>query len=306
MIAGALESFAAPAPQSVSARQMGRPWRVEAIFDAAPDERLLARFLSAVAPGVRFAIAPLADEDWVALSQSQLPPIRTQRFYVRGEHVPLPVDLGTRHVITIDAGLAFGTGHHASTLGCLLALENLHRFAPRRVLDLGTGSGLLAIGAAKLWPAARVTASDVDPVALAVARENCQLNGAPRVRFVTAAGFHSAGLRARFDLIIANILAKPLKRLAREIAAHVSPGGRVILSGILDEQAAELVARYRLVGLALLARSDREGWATLALARPARGEIFCRNGLRPAARHRLRASAGGDILRLRKNLHFSS
>jgi ribosomal protein L11 methyltransferase len=283
LIAAALESFAAPAPQSVSARQMGGHWRVEAIFDAVPDERALARFLNEVAPGVRFTIAPLADEDWVALSQAQLPPIRTRKFYVRGEHVALPADLGACRVITIDGGMAFGTGHHASTLGCLMALENLQtcspppsplpqgeggiiRRWPRRVLDLGTGSGLLAIAAAKLWPAARVTASDIDSVAIEVARENCRLNGAPGVRLVTAAGFHHVGLRARFDLITANILAKPLMRLAREIAAHVSPGGRVILAGLLSEQAAEIVARYRLAGLSLIVRRDREGWATLVLA----------------------------------------
>jgi ribosomal protein L11 methyltransferase len=181
--------------------------------------------------------------------------------------VPPPHDLGSRRVITIDPGMAFGTGHHCSTLGCLMALENLRGFAPRRVLDLGTGSGLLAIAAAKLWPAARVTASDIDPVAIEVARENCRLNGAPRVRLATAEGFQSIALRARVDLVIANILAGPLKLLAREIAAHVSPGGRVILAGLLAEQAAELVARYRLAGFKLLVRRDLEGWSSLVLAR---------------------------------------
>jgi ribosomal protein L11 methyltransferase len=279
LVAAALESFAAPAPQSVSARRMGkgRPWRVEAIFDAAPDEGALAAFLGAVVPGAgadgrssaarRFTLTPLADEDWVALSQAQLPPIRTRRFYLRGPHVPLPEDLAARHVITIEAGMAFGTGHHASTHGCLLALESLQESRPRSVLDLGTGTGLLAIAATKLWPACRATASDIDPVAIEVARENCRLNGAPGIACVTAPGFRAPRLAGRYDLIVANILAAPLRLLAREIAAHTEPRGRVILSGILDEQAGEIVACYRLAGFSLLRRRHLEGWAMLTFVR---------------------------------------
>lgn len=287
MLAAALEGFAAPAPQSVTARRMGKglPWRVEAIFDAAPDKDGLTEFLidvlAAETPAeagfeIRFTLAPLPEQDWLAMSQAALPPIRTRRFYVRQPHLPLPADLGARHVLTIEAGMAFGTGHHATTKGCLLALEDLAR-SPRpeagrgapsfRALDLGTGTGLLAIAAAKLWPRARVAASDIDPVAVEVARENCGLNGAPAIQCVTAPGFRHARLAERFDLVIANILAGPLKRLARDMAAHTAGGGRVLLSGILDEQAADVLAVYRAVGFRLARRRDLEGWAVLVLAR---------------------------------------
>jgi ribosomal protein L11 methyltransferase len=324
MLAAALEGFAAPTPQSVTARRMGRnlPWRVDANFDQAPDEAALAVFLQDIAPGVSFDVAPLPEEDWLALSQAALPPIRTRRFYVRQPHLPLPADLGARHVLTIEAGLAFGTGHHATTKGCLLALEELEtrsppplrgrvrvggraaisdavfhrttpppnplpqepalrpsrsegsgweggtkRRSPRRVLDLGTGTGLLAIAAAKLWPGIRAVASDIDPVATEVARANCRLNGAPGIRCVTAAGFRHEALAPKFDLVLANILAAPLKHLARDVAAHTSPGARVILSGILDEQAADVIGAYRGAGFKLVRRRDLEGWSALVLAR---------------------------------------
>jgi len=326
MLAAALEGFAAPAPQSVTARRMGKgvPWRVEAIFDEAPDEDALAEFLidvlvaqTPVEEGfdLRFTLEALPEEDWLALSQAALPPIRTRRFYVRQPHLPLPADLGARHVITIEAGLAFGTGHHATTKGCLLALEELAislrvrpivsplplregdrgrgratilgaaacgatplpdpppqggrgtRRSALRVLDLGTGTGLLAIAAAKLWPACRATASDIDPVATEVARANCRLNGAPNIRCVTAPGFHHMALAEKFDLVLANILAGPLKRLARDLAAHTSPGAHAIISGILDEQAADVLAVYRAAGFRLVRRRDFEGWSALILAR---------------------------------------
>jgi ribosomal protein L11 methyltransferase len=275
LIAAALESYAAPAPQSVSARRMGRaaPWRVEAIFDAAPDVRALEAFLASIGPGIAFGIAPLKDEDWVALSESQFPPIRTRCFYVRGPHVPPPEDLGARRLITIEAGLAFGTGHHSSTRGCLLMIEELmkRRFAPRRVLDLGAGTALLAIAVQKAWPAARVVASDNDPVAVRVSRENCALNAAPSIRHVLADGFKSAHIRAhaRYDFVLANILAGPLRRLAPAVAGHTRAGGYVVLSGILDEQAPSVIAAYRAAQLRLVARRDLEGWATLLLRRAA-------------------------------------
>lgn len=311
MLAAALEGFAAPAPQSVSARRMGKgvPWRVEAIFDEGPDKTALAAFLQDIVPGATFALAPLPEEDWLAMSQAALPPIRTRKFYVRQPHLSLPADIGARHVLTIEAGLAFGTGHHATTKACLLALEELHTRSPpslrgrvrvggraansrvatsggtppsiplprgeggtigswpRRVLDLGTGTGLLAIAAAKLRPGIAAVASDIDPVATDVARANCRLNGAPGIRCVTASGFRHPALAHKFDLVLANILAAPLKRLARDMAAHTAPGGHAILSGILDEQAADVLGVYRAVGFRPVRRRDLEGWAVLVLAR---------------------------------------
>ena len=281
-ISAALENFAAPAPQSVSSRRMGAraPWRIEAIFDEAPDEGALVRFFDetldrrasettpegSTSSEIRYTLAPLPPQDWLAMSQAALPPIRTRRFYVRQPHIPLPADVGARHVLTIEAGLAFGTGHHASTKGCLLALEVL-RAQPACILDLGTGTGLLALAAAKLWPSAKLFASDIDPVAVKVARENCRLNGASRIACITAAGVRSGRPGRPYDLVVATILAKPLQFLPREIAAHTSRGGRVVLSGILDEQAAEVTAHYVRAGFTLFRRRDYEGWATLVLRR---------------------------------------
>ena len=271
MIAAALESFAAPVPQSVSVRRMGRsaPWRVEAIFEEAPDARALAEFLGEIAPDTEHRVTPLADEDWVALSQSKLAPIRTQRFYIRNYQGALPEDLGARHVISIEAGLAFGTGHHASTHGCLLMLDRLpgNLPKPRRVLDLGAGTAVLAIAAHKLWPAARIVASDIDPVAVAVGQDNCRLNGAPGVACMVAPGFRHPRQVAPFDLVFANILAGPLKSLARDAARHISPNGLIMLSGLLDEQAGSVMACYRAAGFCLLKRRDLEGWSTLLMQR---------------------------------------
>ncbi len=276
MIASALEGFGAPMPLSVSSRRMGRgsPWRIEAIFDEPPDESALQQFFADIAPGLAAKVEPLAEDNWVALSQSKLPPIRTQRFHVRNYDGALPEDLGARKVIAIEAGMAFGTGHHASTHGCLFMLEELAklRFRPRRVLDLGAGTALLAIAARKLWPEARIIASDIDPVAVEIARTNCVASGAPQIRHAVAAGFRHPVLQAArdFDLVLANILARPLIRLAHGIAAHSQAGGCIILSGILDEQAASVIAAYRAAGFALIKRRDREGWATLLMRRLAR------------------------------------
>ncbi|MFZ1988431.1 MAG: 50S ribosomal protein L11 methyltransferase [Alphaproteobacteria bacterium] len=279
MIAGALEGFGAPMPQSVSVRRMGRavPWRIEAIFGEPPDTDALQQFLADIAPGLSAKIEPLAEENWVALSQSKLPPIRTARFYVRNYNGVLPEDLGARKIITIEAGLAFGTGHHASTHGCLLMLEELAKlgFRPRRALDLGAGTALLAIGAHKLWPEAVITASDIDPVAVEVARANARASGAPSIRHMVAPGFRHPALQAahRFDLVLANILAKPLIRLSREIARHAQSNARLILSGILDEQAAGVIAAYRAAGFSLIKRRDLEGWSTLLMRAPSQSEL---------------------------------
>jgi ribosomal protein L11 methyltransferase len=279
MIASALEGFGAPMPLSVTARRMGRtvPWRIEAIFGEPPDTDALNQFLADIAPGTSAKIEPLAEENWVALSQSKLPPIRTARFYVRNYDGALPEDLGARKVITIEAGLAFGTGHHASTHGCLLMLDELAKlgFRPRTALDLGAGTALLAIAAHKLWPGARIAASDIDPVAVEVARANTLASGAPQIRHVVAAGFKHPALQAapRYDLVLANILAKPLIRLARSIAAHTKQNARIILSGILDEQAASVIAAYRAAGFVLIKRSDFEGWSTLLMRASSRARL---------------------------------
>ncbi|MGB3454888.1 MAG: 50S ribosomal protein L11 methyltransferase [Litorimonas sp.] len=205
----------------------------------------------------------LPDEDWVALSQSGLPPIRAGRFAVFGSHDSAPEDAA--FPILLDAGQAFGTGHHGTTQGCLLMLDHMQRegFQPERILDLGTGAGILAIGAAKLFPAADILATDIDPVAIDVATVNAELND---VRFdrIVADGFDCDGLKdRRFDLVIANILAGPLRGMAPEIANAMVPGGQAILSGILDAQAEWVSGAFEAAGLSVSPRDSIDGWTSL-------------------------------------------
>jgi ribosomal protein L11 methyltransferase len=189
------------------------------------------------------------------------------RFVVHGSH-----DRGTERAgeiaIEIDAGQAFGTGHHGTTAGCLETIFSVMRARTvRRVLDLGTGSGVLAIAARKLAPV-RVLATDIDPVATRVARENVRLNGiAEGIALETAPGFHSTAFRRHgpFDLIIANILARPLMRMAPQLAAQLAPGGDVILSGILASQRWKVLAAYNGAGLRHVRTIWREGWVTIHL-----------------------------------------
>ena len=231
--------------------------------------RIARHALGADAPA--FAIAPLPDTDWVAKSLEGLKPVRAGRFLVHGRH-----DRAKRRendiAIEIEAGQAFGTGHHGTTAGCLAAIDRLAK--TRRVvnaLDLGTGSGVLAIAIARRC-AASVLASDIDPVAVKVARENAGLNGvAARVRPVTAAGLDGRAFAARapFDLIVANILAGPLAALAPAIRRKLAKSGTVILSGLLPDQKARIVSAYRRQGLRLVEALVLDGWLTLTFVRPA-------------------------------------
>ena len=243
-------------------------WQVVVYFDQPPDKAeraALARF-------GRFTIAELPETDWVAKSLEGLKPVRAGRFLVHGAHDRdrvKPNDIA----IEIEAGQAFGTGHHGTTIGCLLAIAGQAK--TRRILnalDVGTGSGVLAIALAKRAKA-RVLASDIDPVATEVAVENVRLNGvAAFVRIVTAAGLAGRAFRDRapYDLVVANILAGPLAALAPAIRRAVAPGGTVILSGLLPEQRARIVATYRSTGLVLARSLIVEGWLTLVMRRPAR------------------------------------
>ncbi|WP_182087145.1 50S ribosomal protein L11 methyltransferase [Aureimonas sp. ME7] len=209
----------------------------------------------------------LPDIDWMAQVLADLKPVRAGRFLVHGAHDRarvLPNDLA----IEIEAGQAFGTGHHGTTAGCLSMIEEVvRRRRPRNALDLGTGSAVLAIGFAKL--ARRpVLATDIDPVAVAVARENVRQNGVHRfVTTATATGFASPAFHGAtpFDLIVANILAGPLMRLAPEMARHLSRGGDVVLSGILDRQRDAVLSAYRIQGLFHRKTLRRGEWVTLHL-----------------------------------------
>jgi ribosomal protein L11 methyltransferase len=233
---------------------------------------LIARVANGEAPA-EIRVERLDEQDWVTLSQEKRGAVHAGRFVIHGSHER---KFKNRYAIEIDAGQAFGTAHHASTLGCLLMLDHVakrRRFA--RVLDLGTGAGTLAIAAARLGRQ-RVLASDNDPIAVAVAWENVRKNRAGRqVETLTAAGLaHPRLRRAKFDLIFANILFRPLMGLAPALARRIAPRGRLILSGITEEQSTPLKARYASLGFVLKRRVVIDGWATLLMApgshRPAR------------------------------------
>ena len=209
----------------------------------------------------------LPDIDWVARSLEGLKPVRAGRFFVHGGH-----DRTKRHsgelAIEIEAGLAFGTGHHGTTAGCLEMLEKVvRRERPRNALDLGTGSAVLAIAVAKLAHIP-VLATDIDPVAVKVAAANARLNHVKAlVETVTAPGFHHPifGKRAPFDLIVANILARPLMRLAPQMAGHIALGGSIVLSGILERQRDAVISAYVGQNFRHVRTLHREGWVTIHL-----------------------------------------
>lgn len=217
----------------------------------------------------RFEREDLPEVDWMAKVLAELKPVRAGRFLVHGAHDRervRPNDLA----IEIEAGQAFGTGHHGTTAGCLQMIETvMRRRRPRRVLDLGTGSAVLAIAAAKLGRVP-VLATDIDPVAIAVAAENVRANGVhAHVRTAVAAGFHAPafGGAPRFDLVIANILAGPLMMLAPQMARHLAPGGELVLSGILERQRRAVLAAYATQGLYHRETLRRAEWVTLRLSR---------------------------------------
>ncbi len=261
-----------PAPTGVGCFEIedgsGR-WEIGAYFLEKPDGVALDILAAASGAGA-FAVSKLPDTDWVAKVRRELTPVRAGRFIVFGRHDEETV---SRHLIRlrIEAAMAFGTGHHETTLACLLALDRLARRAPRprRVADIGCGTAVLAMAAAKRWRRP-VVASDIDAQAVAVARENVRANAAPGlVRVVEAAGFRHPALREGpgFDLIFANILARPLRRLAPDMARRTAPGGRIILSGILDWQAARVEAAYRAWGFAPERRLRLGQWTTLVMRR---------------------------------------
>jgi ribosomal protein L11 methyltransferase len=269
----------APPVLMTSEADPARPeqWRLDAYFTETPDARQLA-MLKALVPsaGSDPEVARVEDRDWVTLSQQGLDPIRAGRFFV---HTPAHRGEAPAGAIAleIDAGRAFGTGQHETTSGCLIALSRLKDNGASfgNILDLGTGSGLLAFAALRLWPAARVAASDIDPVSIEVARENAAINSVQlgrsrgRVELLVATGLDHQRLRMRApcDLIIANILAGPLIALAPSVSAALAPGGRLILAGLLDHQAAGVAAAYRRQYLMLTRRIDRGEWPTLVMRR---------------------------------------
>lgn len=246
---------------------------VEVYLVARPDPAEVTALLAAAAAAAgqlppAVALEPVPPVDWVAESQKALPPVRAGRFFVFGSHVTGPPPPGTIP-IRIDAGQAFGTGHHESSQGCLIALSELaRRGRPRRSLDLGCGSGVLAIAMAKLW-AVPVIACDLDPIAVRVARANARLNGVGgRLRVVQGDGFHRLPVLAGrpYDLIAANILAGPLCRMAAALRRSLAPGGIAILAGLLRNQERAVLARYRAQGMRPVRQIRLGEWVTLVLA----------------------------------------
>jgi len=238
---------------------------VEALYTDLPD----ADYLSRIA-GRAITVEPLPDQDWIRLSQEGLPPVRAGRFFVYGAHDAGQVPHGVVP-IRIEAGLAFGTGHHETTALCLEVLSDLARERVfRNVLDLGTGTGLLAIGAAKLWKRP-VLASDIDPVAVEVARANAVANRTgPLVRAVVADGLANPILSraAPYDLLIANILAGPLTQLAPSIIRNLAPGAVLVLSGLLNNQEKLVTSFYR--DLRFITARRAGPWSALVLEKASR------------------------------------
>ncbi|MFD1913112.1 50S ribosomal protein L11 methyltransferase [Halodurantibacterium flavum] len=244
-------------------------WEVGGYFTEAPDQAGLA-LLAAIHTAQPFAVSELPDIDWVAKVRRELSPVEAGRFFVYGSHDADKVPEGSVSLL-IEAAMAFGTGHHGTTQGCLRALDRLDRagVVARNVVDIGCGTAVLAMAAARIWPDP-VLASDIDAVAVEVAEANVLANGLEgRVRCVEAAGFEHPELKAAapFDLVFANILKGPLVELAPQMAAHIGPKGYAILSGLLVEQAAEVIAAYLTAGFDLDSREDIGEWATLVLRR---------------------------------------
>jgi ribosomal protein L11 methyltransferase len=242
-------------------------WEVACYFTEKPDHAGLA--LLATIHGARpFAISELPETDWVAKVKRELSPVVAGRFFVYGSHDADKVPAGVEALL-IEAAMAFGTGHHGTTQGCLRALDRLDAggFTGQNVADIGCGTAVLAMAAARIWPNPAL-AGDIDEVAVDVARANVAANDLEgRVHCVEATGFTHPDILAAspFDLIFANILKGPLIDLAPEMAEHLIPGGYAILSGILNEQADEVIAVYARSGINLVHREEIGEWTTLTL-----------------------------------------
>jgi ribosomal protein L11 methyltransferase len=252
-------------------RSDGR-WDVSVHFAETPDEASIRELVRLAAGGdiaKSITFDTVEAKDWVAASLEDLVPVPAGRFIVHGRHDRARVP-PNKFGIEIEAALAFGTGHHGTTRGCLLLLDQVLRsHQPRRVLDLGSGTGVLAIAAAKAVRQ-RVLASDIDPVSVAVARDNARLNGVGNlVEAICATGFSAPEFAARkpFDLVLANILANPLRQMATPMAQHLAPSALVILSGLLPHQAQGVIASYRARGLILRRQLLIDGWSSLLMQR---------------------------------------
>jgi ribosomal protein L11 methyltransferase len=248
----------------------GGHWGITVHFAEAPDQASI-RDLVGIAAGDEVAgeisFDTVEAKDWVKATLEELVPVRAGRFIVHGRHDRARV-AANKLGIEIEAALAFGTGHHGTTRGCLMLLDQvLKARAPRRVLDLGTGTGVLAIAAAKALHR-HVLASDIDPLSVQVARDNARLNQVGYlVESIRATGFSAPqfAVSGPFDLVLANILANPLRQLATPMSRHLAPSALIVLSGLLPHQAQGVIAAYRARGLVLVRHLQIEGWSSLLL-----------------------------------------
>jgi ribosomal protein L11 methyltransferase len=272
-LASAVLATACSAVSAFEAEPTGA-WRIEGYATVPPTPGLIEATLAVAWTGrddapPALGVEHLPAHDWVALNQASFPPLAAGRYMIHGSHRRERVPPG-RIGLCIDAATAFGTGEHATTRGCLLAIDRLaKRRHRRRSLDMGTGTGILAIAAAKTWRR-RVWARDIDAEAVRVAAHNAGINGVARLLDLRRGnGYGDRGLRRSgpFDLILANILARPLMRMAPALARALAPGGVAVLSGLLARQEAALRAAHRQQGLALVRRIALDGWHTLVLAK---------------------------------------
>jgi ribosomal protein L11 methyltransferase len=274
-LAEAMEDFL-PEPTGIGVFEIedgsGR-YEVGVYFEAQPDDTELA-LLSVIYAARPFVVSEVPEKDWVAHVKRDLQPVEAGRFFVHGSHDADRVPPG-RIALLIEAAMAFGTGHHGTTLGCLRAIDRLADagFQPARIADIGCGTAVLAMAAAHLWSLQGdrpVIASDNDPVAVEVAEVNVRANGLQgRVVCIEAAGFDHTETAAvgPFDLVLANILKGPLIDLAPDMARHIRAGGIAILSGILNDQADAVVAAYDRAGFVVRNRDEIAEWTTLVLTR---------------------------------------
>jgi ribosomal protein L11 methyltransferase len=258
---------------SLTERDGGACWAIEVLFAAAPDEASVRNRLGA-AGVIDWRLEPVPERDWVKESQHLLPEFRAGRFFIYGSHFDgaLPASVWA---LKIDAGTAFGTGRHQTTLGCLMDIERLRRRGGfGSVLDMGSGTGILALAAARAG-ARHVTAVDNDSIAVLVTRENARINAlASRVRASGGEGYRRCPLartRQRYDLVLANILSRPLQRMAPDLKRVLRPGGRAIVSGLLRHQEAEVIAAHRAQGLVLEKRRLLGEWSVLQFKRKTGG-----------------------------------
>lgn len=247
-------------------------WRVKAFYDHAPDMAVLTGALAvceAMFGEVSSAIevSEVPQKNWVEEVQKNYPPLKIARHFIHGKHVEPPYPLGYKR-LQVDAGMAFGTGEHGTTEGCLLALTQLYKqgFKPKRILDMGCGTGLLALAAKQFWPRAYVLGTDIDPIAIKVAKENAAINGLNSVQFLAASGYdcHEVA-QGQFDLIIANILARTVMKMATQAKKVMAPNARIILSGLLTEQSNMVQAAHRMQGLYLEDAQYIRGWGALTM-----------------------------------------